>query len=100
MRVTLQYFDGCPNWEETDARLEALRAEGFDLTVEHQPITTPSAAADLGFRGSPTVLIDGVDPFAEPDAPIGLACRVYPTDTGLAGSPGIDQLRAALEGAR
>ena len=31
MVVTLLFFDGCPNWQITDARLEALSAEfGFD----------------------------------------------------------------------
>jgi hypothetical protein len=42
------------------------------------------------------VLIDGVDPFADPDAPIGLSCRVYRTDTGFAGSPTFDQLEDAI----
>ena len=71
MRVTLQYFNGCPNWKETEAHLEALRSEGFDLTFDRQLIETPEAAEQHGFRGSPTVLIDGVDPFADPDAPVG-----------------------------
>jgi hypothetical protein len=51
---------------------------------------------DRGNRGSPTVLIDGEDPFADPDAPVGLACRVYPTADELAGAPSVAQLTAAL----
>ncbi len=32
MVVTLLFFDGCPNWQTTNAHLEALSAEfGFDL---------------------------------------------------------------------
>lgn len=99
MRVTLQYFNGCPNWKETDAYLETLRSEGFDLILDRQLIETPEAAEQYGFRGSPTVLIGGLDPFADPDAPVGLSCRVYATDDGYAGSPSLEQLRAAIEAA-
>lgn len=96
MNVTLQYFTGCPNWEETRAQLEALKSEGFDLAIDLQLIETQEAAERHGFRGSPTVLVDGVDPFANPDAPVGLSCRVYRTETGFAGTPSLDQLRTAL----
>jgi hypothetical protein len=40
--------------------------------------------------------VDGVDVFAEPDAGVGLSCRVYRTPDGLAGAPTMEQLRAAL----
>jgi len=96
MRVTLLYFNGCPNWKETEAHIESLRAEGFDLELGRQLIETPEAAEQNGFRGSPTIIVDGADPFADPDAPIGLSCRVYRTEDGYAGSPSFDQLRAAL----
>jgi hypothetical protein len=96
MQITLQYFDGCPNWQVTQAHLEELQDEGVDLDVVHQLIDTPEAAEAAGFRGSPTVIVEGVDPFADPDAPFGLSCRVYPTETGFAGSPTLEQLRAAI----
>ncbi len=96
MKVTLQYFDGCPNWKETEAHIETLRWEGFDLNIHRQLIDSPDTAEELGFRGSPSVLIDGVDPFSNPDAPVGLACRVYVTESGYAGSPSLYQLRTAI----
>ena len=99
MNVTLQYFNGCPNWKETEAHIERLLAEGFDVTFDRQLIETPEAAEQYGFRGSPTIIVDGVDPFADPDTPTGLSCRVYQTDTGYAGSPSLDQLRTVLEAA-
>lgn len=99
MKVTLQYFNGCPNWKETEADLETLRAEGFDVELDRQLIETPEVAEQFGFRGSPTVIIDGIDPFAEPDAPVGLSCRVYATEDGYAGSPSLERLRAALQAA-
>lgn len=69
MRVTLQYFDDCPNWR---------------------------VAERCRFRGSPSILVDGVDPFAIADHPFGFSCRVYTTPHGPAGSPTIDQLREVL----
>jgi hypothetical protein len=55
-------------------------------------------AERLGFLGSPTVLIDGADPFAEPDATPSLSCRVYRTVQGPAGSPTVEQLVSVLAG--
>jgi hypothetical protein len=99
MEITLQYFDGCPNWKVVDRQLMTLIEEGaLDVSVSYQLIDTGEAAAEHGFRGSPTVLIDGVDPFAGPDAPVGLACRVYSGPDGMAGSPTLEQLRQVILG--
>jgi hypothetical protein len=96
MDIILQFFDGCPNWQVTDRRLSILVAEGLDATIGYQRIDRHESAIEHGFRGSPTVLIDGVDPFADGDAPCGISCRIYETEIGQAGSPTIDQLRAAI----
>ena len=98
MKVTLLFFDGCPNWQITDAHLESLAVE-FGFEFEQCHVETDEAAQRLQFRGSPTVLIDGADVFADGDEPIGLACRMYRTDHGLAGAPTIKQLREALSAA-
>jgi hypothetical protein len=96
--VTLRYFDGCPNWLMADAHLrEALDATGHvDVAVDHEKVETAEAAERLGFSGSPTVLIDGYDPFATPGAPVGLACRIYRTPQGMRGSPTVEQLSDVL----
>ena len=100
MEVTLQYFDGCPNWEVLDHRIaEALHGR-TDASIIRQRVGTTEEAVRLGFHGSPTILIDGIDPFAEPSAPVGLACRVFRTPNGLAGSPTLEQLHAAFSEAR
>lgn len=97
MQITLQYLDGCPNWEVTDRLLKTLIDEhGLDATVGYELIDSHEAATEHGFRGSPTVLVDGVDPFADPDAPVGLSCRVYRTPEGMAGSPTLDQITDAI----
>jgi hypothetical protein len=93
--VTLRYFDGCPNWEVADRRLRRL-ADEFGVTLRYEKVESPEEAERLGFAGSPTVLLDGVDPFATGDAPTGLACRVYATPDGPQGSPTVQQFREAV----
>lgn len=95
-RVALQYFEGCPNWQTTADHLARVADEGLDVTVDHELIDSHETAVARGFHGSPTVLVDGVDPFSDENTPIGLACRVYQTPAGLAGSPTLSQLRQAL----
>lgn len=97
MNITLQYFDGCPSWKEADATVRSVVADlGIEAALDHQPVDTPEEAERLGFRGSPTVLLDGKDPFAEPDAPVGLACRIYHGESGPTGSPDPRELERAI----
>jgi hypothetical protein len=93
--VELLYFDGCPHWRTADERLRMLQpALGFTLTrVE---VATPADAERLGFRGSPTIKVNGVDPFASGDTPVGFACRMFATPAGPAGSPTVEQLEEVL----
>jgi hypothetical protein len=79
MEVHLLYLDGCPNWQETEVRLrEALAVAGLDVSPRYVNVTTSEDAERLRFRGSPTVLVNGVDPFADDAAPVSLSCRVFP----------------------
>ena len=96
MKIMLQYFDGCPNWTTLAVRIIEVVDGREDVTITHQAVETAEDAARLGFHGSPTLLIDGVDPFVAESEPIGLACRVFQTPEGLAGSPTVEQLRAVL----
>lgn len=98
MSVELLYFDGCPNWTVAEERLrEALRTVGRnDVHVAKVRVGSPQEAEELGFVGSPTIRVDGVDPFASGGEQVGLACRVYTTPDGLAGSPTTAQLVEVL----
>jgi hypothetical protein len=98
MNVTLLYFDDCPNWPVVDGHLRALAVEHPEMLIERRIVNTVEEAEATGFRGSPSIMVDGVDPFADLDAPVGLSCRVYKTPAGLAGSPTLDQLRSAVIG--
>ncbi len=98
MDVTLLYFDDCPNWEVAAGHLASIAREIPDVTLTRHLVATPGEAVRVGFGGSPSILVDGVDlfPHTDPDAPVGLSCRVYQTPDGLAGSPTLGQLRAAM----
>lgn len=96
MNITVQYFDGCPNWRLADERLrEALCGiSAEDAQITYEQIETPEQADEAGFRGSPSILVDGRDPFADEDAPVGLSCRVDQTEAGPDGAPSLGQLRS------
>ena len=98
MRITIQYFEGCPHWKLADERVRTVLRAGrrHDVDVEYELIDSPEMAEQAGFHGSPTVLIDGRDPFMTGDEPVGLTCRVFRTERGRKGAPSEDQLRAAL----
>jgi hypothetical protein len=99
-RVTIQYFDGCPGWTVARDNLAAAARElGVTLDLSEQRVETVEDAERLGFVGSPTILLGGVDPFRPPDARPALACRLYPTPEGPSPSPSVAQLVAAIEGA-
>ncbi len=52
----------------------------------------------LGFVGSPTIHVDGRDPFPAAGEPTGLTCRVYHRRDGrISPTPDPDDLRAALQ---
>ena len=97
MEIELRFFDDCPNWKATSTLLRSIIDElGLDATLLTRRVETPEEAAALAFHGSPTVIINGEDPFADKDAPVGLACRIYRTETGFTGAPSAEQLRNAL----
>ena len=98
LKITIQYFEGCPNWRLADDRLrQALHdvgSAGAEITYER--IETPDQADKAGSRGSPSILAHGRDLFTTGDAPAGLACRVYQTESGPDGAPSLAQLAEAL----
>lgn len=102
MDVQLLYFEDCPNWQLAESRLrEALTALGGDpSSVIYQVVNTPEQAQQAGFRGSPTILINGRDPFAGPADPVGLSCRLYRGPGEAEHAPTVEQLRSALVDAR
>ena len=97
MDIEILYFDDCPNWRLTEALVDrVVNDAGVTAAIRHTLVETEEEAQRLSFRGSPTVLINGVDPWADPDAPVGLSCRIYLTDSGVAGALSEAQLAKAI----
>jgi hypothetical protein len=96
--ITIVHTPGCPNVALLRQRIaDALaRLAGPVPDVVVEEIADPDEAARRRFHGSPALLVDGVDPFAEPETPPAFACRSYRTDTGIEGAPSVDQIIAAL----
>jgi hypothetical protein len=98
VKITIQYFEGCPHWRLADDRVQGvLRTLGRgDVKLELQLIDSPQTAERVGFHGSPTILVDGRDPFATGAEPVGMTCRVYRTEDGPQGAPTVAELQRLL----
>ena len=95
MRLVVLHVPGCPNAPTLAARVADVVAGR--ARVEQRVVHDDREAADLDMRGSPTLLVDGIDPFARADQPPGLSCRLYRDEAGaLAGAPSLAQLREVL----
>lgn len=89
MNVTVLHTENCPNLEPLMAELHDLLEGHSDAALTATLVASDDEAARLGFHGSPTVLIDGHDPFPAPPEPVGLSCRQYPCCRDAAGhAPG------------
>lgn len=101
MDIEILVVPDCPHSEPAaDLLHQALHDVGLrGATVSTRVVAGQGEAEQRGFKGSPTFLIDGRDPFADAGRPAGLACRMYRTSNGRAGLPTLDQLRRALTGA-
>jgi len=98
VQVELLVVAGCPHEAVAHAVLAqaAEQAGVVDVAFSVTLIDTENEAQARGFVGSPTFLLDGVDPFADPVAQTGLSCRLYPTAAGSAGVPDVAALRDVL----
>ena len=95
MRVQVLHVPGCPNAAVLTDRL--LRLAVGPASIERHLVPDLETAATLGMNGSPTLLIDGVDPFGRPGLRPSLSCRLYPDENGsLSGAPSVTQLRQVL----
>ena len=98
MQLMVLAVPDCPNAPVLEERLAAVLHGREDVTVSHELITDESQAERWGMHGSPTLLVDGADPFAELGEPPSMSCRLYRSDDGGAsGAPSAAQLRQVIE---
>jgi hypothetical protein len=98
VKITIQYFEGCPHWSLAEQRLlqAAQDLNVADLEIAREQITSMDDAARLDFQGSPTLLLEGRDAFPRSESSGVLSCRIYQTEEGPQGAPSVAQLRHLL----
>jgi hypothetical protein len=97
VELTLLTVPACPNAAVFEEQLAAALAGHPRGVVRRREVADEREAAEAGMHGSPTLLIDGVDPFAQPGQAPSMSCRLYPDADGhLAGAPPVQALRQAM----
>jgi hypothetical protein len=101
MQVEVLVVPDCPN-AETTATVVRRALDEFGLSAV--PITTvlvtsQEQAEQAGFVGSPTIMIDGRDPFADTSQKPALTCRLYRDGATLTGTPPAEHVRRAIQSA-
>ncbi len=97
VRLTILTVAGCPHTPLLEQRLAVALEGRTDTQITRQVIADAGEAARAGLHGSPTLLVNGTDPFAAPGQPASLSCRLYDNGTGLVeGAPSVAQLRQVI----
>ena len=98
MQIELLVVPDCPH-DAAAAELiaTAVADTGVQAQVTRTVVTSEDEARRRGFVGSPTILLNGTDPFADPAARAAMACRLYSIPEGLRGVPALRDLRQALK---
>jgi hypothetical protein len=92
MSLEVLHVPDCPNLPVMLRRL----GEVTDLPVSTREIRSEADATVYGMSGSPTLLINGVDPFSRGGG-TGLSCRIYRDERGQPiAAPSVAQLRDVL----
>ncbi len=98
MRIEILYVLGCPNYQPTFDRLQAvLASETVKSGIQGIPVTTEVEAKALLFPGSPTVRVNGEDVEPHQTSIPSLACRLYQNRSGI---PSDELLRVAISDAK
>ena len=99
MKIEVLYFDGCPNHKPAIERVrQVLAEEGLSAEVLEVIVSEPSIAQKVGFLGSPSIRVNGLD--VEPEArrgrAYGMMCRTYAVNGRREGLPSHEMLRQAM----
>jgi hypothetical protein len=98
VEVTVLTVADCPNGPLIEDHLAQALAGRDGVEVIRREIGSDADAVRFGMRGSPTLLINGTDPFAAAVDPFSVSCRIYRTEAGvLDGAPSVAALRRAFQ---
>lgn len=97
MELTLLTVPNCPNAAAFTERLATVLTGYPGVTFTRRQIDDERMAEQAGMHGSPTLLINGTDPFATPGQAASLSCRMYRDEAGCVGpAPSVEAIRHAL----
>ncbi len=98
MQIDVLAVPDCPNLADAVTRVHtALAVVGIkDAAVRTRLVVDFAQAEIFGMHGSPTILIDGRDPFAVDESPASISCRLYLSASGMSGCPSVDELVEAI----
>ncbi len=82
--IEVLYFQGCPHAEPAISLVEEVAATLVpNATVKRHLVDSPDEATRVGFLGSPSVRVDGLDIEGRDPATPSFSCRVYEDGHGL-----------------
>ena len=91
--VEVLAIPGCPGAALLEERLTEAIQGRRDILLSIRVITDHEEAAASGMRGSPTILVNGRDPFPGSGQAGSTSCRIYLHEDGLTdGAPSVHQL--------
>ncbi|MFJ5117394.1 alkylmercury lyase [Kitasatospora sp. NPDC088548] len=97
MRVEMLLVPDCPNGPVLKERLALALAGRSDVEVAEHVVEDQAEAERRGMHGSPTLLVDGRDPFAAPGTAASVSCRLHRgADGRIGGAPSVEELRQVL----
>ena len=78
VKIELQYFEGCPGYKGTLSIIKQVSDDlGIHPVIEETVISADAQAMEIGFRGSPTVLVNGRDTQGLTEGMGAMGCRIY-----------------------
>jgi arsenate reductase len=84
VRIEVLVFDGCPHAAAAIQLAHDVASRlGPGISVERLDVGTPERAAELGFPGSPSLRVNGVDIEAKAASAGRLCCRTYEDGSGV-----------------
>ena len=86
-KIEFLYFEGCPSYKPAlDYLKEIIEDEKIDTNLEMVCVDSPDEAQKVGFQGSPSIKINGIDLEDKNDG-YSFNCRLYNVDGKLSGTP-------------
>lgn len=95
IKLRVHYIEGCLDTEKVLSSIDSLMASGdYNFDYEKILVSSPEQAKSIGFRGSPTIYINGrdIDEENSPPPSDALSCRYYPQ-----GPPSVADMKEFIE---